>query len=129
MPPASAVQLFDNVVGDDVLNLFEHGNPRAEKVIDLLKYKKADVAAATDIPVSSIRYDTRMPEELRARMVEWAIVINLVAAFFEDETKTILWLQTRNPLLGGMSPRDMIRAGRFKKLEKFVQTALAENAP
>lgn len=99
-----------------------------EKVIKLLKYKKEDVSIATNIPLSSIRYEEkRMPEELRERLTQWATALNLVAGFFHDEKKTIIWFFMPNPLLGGMTPRNMIRIGRFKKLLNFIQTALDEN--
>lgn len=99
-----------------------------EKVVKLLKYKKEDVSVATNVPLSSIRYDEKkMPAELRERLTQWATALNLVAGFFHDEKKTIIWFFMPNPLLGGMSPRDMIRVGRFKKLLNFIQTALDEN--
>jgi hypothetical protein len=99
-----------------------------EKVVKLLKYKKEDVSVATNVPLSSIRYDEKkMPIELRERLTQWATALNLVAGFFHDEKKTIIWFFMPNPLLGGMSPRDMIRVGRFKKLLNFIQTALDEN--
>jgi hypothetical protein len=68
-----------------------------------------------------------MPADLKLRLIEWATAINLVATYFNDLNKTMLWFQVSNPLLGDMSPRDMIRIGRFKKLQKFIQTALSEN--
>jgi hypothetical protein len=77
--------------------------------------------------MASIRYDLKMPEELMERMREWATALNLVANFFNDEHKTMLWFQLPNPLLGNMTPREMIRVGRFNKLLKFIQTALDEN--
>jgi len=39
-----------------------------------------------------------------------------------------LWFRLPNPLLGDVSPRDMIRYGRYAKLQEFVMDALAENA-
>jgi hypothetical protein len=40
-----------------------------------------------------------------------------VAGFFEgDARKTALWFETPNPMLGGVTPRDMIRHGRYDKL-------------
>ena len=67
-------------------------------------------------------------ELAQEHMMEWATALNLVAGFFEsDEQKTMLWFSTPNPLLGDMSPRDMIRVGRIKKLLKFIQTAVDEN--
>jgi hypothetical protein len=119
--------LFRNVPAKDTFHLFDKGRPNAKKVVELLNYKKEDVAVASDISVSSVRYDAKMPEALLERMREWATAINLVGAFFNDEQKTMLWFQMPNPLLGNMSPRDMIRVGRFGKLLKFIQTALDEN--
>jgi hypothetical protein len=99
-----------------------------EKVVKTLKYKKEEVSIATNIPLSSIRYEEqKMPIELREHLTQWATALNLVAAFFQDEKKTIVWFFMPNPLLGGISPRDMIRVGRFKKLLNFIQTALEEN--
>lgn len=125
MQQQSAKRLFD--MPPDVCHLFEGSSAKVQRIVELLKYKKKDVAEATNVPLSSIRYDSKMPDELRERITEWAIAINLVAAFFKDQEKTLLWFQAPNGLLGGLPPRDMIRAGRFKKLLKFIQTALAEN--
>ncbi|MCD6055581.1 MAG: hypothetical protein K0R12_543 [Gammaproteobacteria bacterium] len=125
----SQPSLFRTSPSQDYFHLF---NDKAfvdgEKTVKLLKYKKEDVAAATSVPLSSVRYDEKkMPAELRERLTEWAVALNLVADFFQDEKKTIIWFSMPNPLLGGMSPRDMIRVGRFKKLLNFIQSALDEN--
>jgi hypothetical protein len=129
MPTAArhSPELFRNVPTRDVLRLFEKGRPNAKKVVQLLNYRKEDVAVASNVPIASVRYDLKMPEELLERMREWATALNLVANFFNDEQKTMLWFQLPNPLLGNMPPREMIRVGRFNKLFKFIQTALSEN--
>lgn len=119
--------LFRTIPKDDYFELFNKGEPDVKKVLALLKYKKEDVSAAISIPVGSVRYDEKMPQELKERVIEWAVALNLVAGFFKDQEKTVLWFFMPNPLLGEMSPRDMIRVGRFKKLIKFIQTALDEN--
>lgn len=41
--------------------------------------------------------------------------------------KTDTWTRTPNPLLGYLSPSEMIEAGREKKLLKFVKNAVEEN--
>lgn len=52
-----------------------------------------------------------------------------VVGFFEgDVNRAALWFRLPNPLLGDLSPRDMIRYGRFARLREFVVEALAENA-
>jgi hypothetical protein len=125
---ATAQTLFSNIPAEDTLNLYNSGQLNAKKVVSLLNYKKRDVSVAAGIPERSVRYDGRMPAELKERLSEWAIALNLVGNYFKDEHKTILWFQTVNPLLGNVSPKAIIRAGRFKKLLKFIQNALDENA-
>ena len=125
---ATASSLFDSIPREDKFELFNGSEPNAKKVIDFLSYKKADVSVAASIPRDSVRYDEKMPAILREHITNWAIAINLVGNYFNDEHKTVLWFQTVNPLLGNVSPKQMIRAGRFKKLLKFIQTALEENS-
>jgi len=119
--------LFNSIPSEDRMQLFSKGEPEGKKIAEFLKYKKKDVSAATGIPLASIRYDIKMPTELRERLVEWGMALNLVADYFKDAEKTVLWFQAPNSLLGNITPRDMIRLGRFKKLFKFIQTALDEN--
>lgn len=125
----SSPSLFSSVPEKDFFHFFNKGGVvDGQKVVDILKYKKADVAVAANVPLKSIRYEPqKMPIELKERLTEWATALNLVEGFFKNPDKTILWFSIPNPLLGGMSPRDMIRVGRFKKLLNFVQTALDEN--
>lgn len=120
--------IFSNIPKEDYLSLLEQGEARAPKVIEFVGFKKADVAKATGISSTSIRYDARMPQILKDRLREWANLLNLVAQFFEgDVAKTALWFKTPNPILGNISPRDMIRFGRYQKLLKFILNALSEN--
>ena len=124
----SGLALFETVPKEDYLTLFPSGDTDYEKVVDLLDFRKKDVARASNVALHSVRYDPpKMPRELRGRIQEWAITLNLVAQFFRDEQKTVLWFKTPNPLLGDIAPRDMIRIGRFKKLRQFILQALSEN--
>ncbi len=124
----SGVALFETVPKEDYLSLFPSGDPDYEKVVDLLDFKKKDVARASNVALTSVRYDPpKMPKELQDRIQEWAVALNLVAQFFRDEQKTVLWFKTPNPLLGDIAPRDMIKIGRFKKLRQFILQALSEN--
>ena len=124
---ATAQSIFDNVPRRDEFNLFQGSEPNVRNVVDFLKYKKRDISVATGIPERSVRYDSKMPSELKTRAIEWAVAINLVGSYFKDREKTMLWFQAINPLLGNVSPRAMIRAGQIKKLLKFIITALDEN--
>lgn len=125
-------EFFGTVPKKDFFKFFENDeNQRSQvqpkKVIEFLEFKKNDVAAATDRPANSVRYDDKMPDEIRERITEWAIAINLVGTFFNDGHKTMMWFRIPNPLLGNMAPRDMIRVGRYKRLMRFIVTALEEN--
>ena len=123
----SGVALFETIPKEDYLTLFPSGDTDYEKVVDLLDFRKKDVARASNVALHSVRYDPpKMPRELQDRIQEWAVALNLVAQFFRDEQKTVLWFKTPNPLLGDIAPRDMIRIGRFKKLRQFILQALSE---
>lgn len=52
----------------------------------------------------------------------------LVLDFFNgNEEKAFVWFDTENPLLGNITPIEMINIGRIKRLRKFIETSLREN--
>lgn len=120
--------IFATVADEDYLSLFKNKRPEYNRIKDLLEFRNEDISTAIGIPLESIRFDERIPREMQERMREWANVLNLVAEHFHgDAVKTALWFTTPNPLLGNITPRDMIRFGRYKKLFKFIFNALSEN--
>jgi len=123
----SSQTIFSSIPTEDRFHFFNGSNPNYNKVKEVLEFSKMDISKASHVPAESVRYDEKMPLELRERMTEWAIGLALVASHFNDLDKTILWFRVPNPLLGGISPKDMIKVGRFKKLYKFIQTAIDEN--
>ena len=125
MPQTQSV--FDSLPKEDRFHLFRGHEPNYEKVVKILDFSKKDIAKASKVPESSVRYDEKMPKELEERMLEWAFAIHLVTHHFGDVDKSMLWFRAPNPLLGGIPPRDMIRIGRFKKLLRFIHTAIEEN--
>jgi hypothetical protein len=97
--------------------------------MDFLDLEKSDVAKLAGISKQSVRFDDAMPKAMFDRIEEVANVCNLVARVFEGNVnKTALWFRTRNPMLGDISPRDMLRFGRYDKLRRFVVGALADRA-
>lgn len=124
---SAASNLFKSIPSRDFMHFYENGVFHGKKVVDFLNYKNTDVSIATKIPEKSIRYDDRMTMILKERLMEWATAINLVASFFQDNDKAMLWFQTPNPHLGSIRPRDMIILGRYSKLLNFIQSALEEN--
>lgn len=125
---AANPEIFSNIAAKDYLALFDGGRPNYKKIMRLMEFQKMDVARATGVAQSSVRWDDQVPAEVRGRFREWANLLNLVAEFFDgDVKKTVLWLALPNPSLGSIAPRDMIRFGRTKRLSKFVVNALGMN--
>jgi hypothetical protein len=129
MQSQSRASVFKTMPKHDYLGILAEDNP-SKKVVDFLELSKADVAKVTNVPKISIRYDERIPKEVLERLREIGIICDLVAEYFEgDLRKTALWFKLNNPALGDISPRDMIRYGRYQKLIKFIHNALAGNNP
>jgi hypothetical protein len=124
---ASALQLFGNVARRDHLSFTENGHLDYRKVAKFLDLSKKDLSRIADIGQTSVRFDEKIPSDLAKRLGEIANIANLVAEIFEGNAeKTALWFSTPNYMLGEISPRDMIRAGRYKRLLKFIQEAREE---
>lgn len=120
--------LFKSVPATDHLGFWANQVLDARNVADFVGLDRQEVARVSGVSPKSVRWDHKIPQEVLDRLTEIAVVCGLVAQFFEgDVVKTKLWFQTRNPLLGNLSPRDMIRYGRHEKLRRFVMDALAEN--
>jgi hypothetical protein len=118
--------LFETVPEDFMQ--FGHGASfDAKRVPTVLGLKKEDVSRLASVSVKSVRYDDAIPLQVRERLEEIASTINMVAtAFHGDVDKTTSWFLARNPMLGDISPRDMIRLGRFERLRKFIINAMSE---
>jgi hypothetical protein len=120
--------LFATVPETDYLGFWADQTLNARQVVDFLDLNKRDVAKLAGVAPASVRFDQKIPKEVLERLEEIANICGLVAQFFAgDATKTALWFKTINPLLGNISPRDMIRYGRYEKLRRFVMSALEEN--
>jgi hypothetical protein len=120
--------LFRTVPERDLLGFWGDHALHADKVAKFLNFDRTDVAKVAGVSVKSVRFDHKIPREVLERLTEIATICGLVAQFFDgDERKTALWFKTPNPLLGGMPPREMIRLGRYQKLQRFVVGALLES--
>ena len=123
MQLATSRDIFSTISKHDHIGIID-----PKHTVDFLELQKSDVSTATGQPKSSIRYDNRIPSIVKKRIIEIGNIINIVADYFGgDLEKTKLWFNTENPLLGDMSPRDMIRYGRHLKLRKFVLNARSNN--
>ena len=121
--------LFRTVPEHDYVNFWPGSQFDPQRVVRFLELSKPDVAKIASVAPSSVRFDQKIPRDVLERLMEIANVCGLVAQFFQgDVAKASLWFRTKNPLLGNISPRDMIRYGRYEKLRRFIMDALQENA-
>jgi hypothetical protein len=118
--------LFNTVSSRDSLQFWQGNALNYQKVRDFTGFDVRDIARMTGLAKSSVRYDAKAPKEVREHLENIANICNLVYQFFQDDVKTKLWLQTPNPMLGNVSPRDMLRFGRYAKLLRFVNQAMEE---
>jgi len=122
----TAPDLFKTVSRRDSLHFWQGNSLDYQKVRDFTGIDTRDLARMTGLAKTSVRYDDKAPKEVREHLENIANICNLVFQFFQDDVKTKLWLQTPNPMLGNVSPRDMLRFGRYSKLLRFVTQAMEE---
>lgn len=124
MSMKATANLLSTVPTHDYLHLLEGNTPK--KVVEFLELSRYDISKAMKMEKEQVRFDDQIPKDLKRRLYEIANICELMAGYFNgDVKKTALWFQIKNPALGGISPRDMIRYGRYKKLELFIRNALA----
>src|SRR5258708_1798708 len=119
--PNPRASIVGHIASQDLLHLYQDGHLDYKRIADLTKLSKADLSKISQVAKSSVRFDAHIPEPVAARLREIANIANLVAEFFAgDAQKVGLWFEIANPMLGNVSPRDMIRIGRYKRLLNFV---------
>jgi len=119
--------LFDVVPKSDPLNLWSSDGLDYKGVSELLGYDKNELSKLAGVAKGSVRFDAKIPKDLKERLEQIAAIASLVAVYFEGNAeKTALWFRMPNPMLGGLAPQDIIRRGRYNKLLNFVLQAQQE---
>lgn len=128
--PTPATDVFSNVSPHRHLPFYDDGHTDLKKVASFLDYSNADVAKIAGVSEKSVRFKGRIPRAVKDRLEQIANICELVANNFNgDVEKTALWFRLENPMLGNISPKDMIRFGRYKKLRKFILDSIDGNLP
>ena len=116
--------LFNNVHQSDPLQFWSNHGLDYKRVTDFLDLNTSELSKIGGVSKQSVRLDNRIPQALKDRLEQIANICALVAEYFGgDIEKTALWFKMPNPMLGDLSPRDMIRYGRYKRLMKFIADA------
>lgn len=123
MKPGIAA-IADHIAQQDLLGLLRDGKPDYKRIAGLVRLSKSDLGKLANVATSSVRFDANIPVPVAERLRELANIANLVAEYFNgDVHKVGLWFELPNPMLGNISPRNMIRGGRYKRLLNFVLDA------
>src|SRR5688572_12976259 len=105
-------RLFGTVPRGEILGLLGPDGPDVDGTRKFLGFTDRELESAARVPGTSGTSLTKlalMPPEVRERLVEIATVCELVASHFGNREKAALWFKTPNPLLGNVSPRDLVR--------------------
>lgn len=122
-------RLFSTIPPVDRLGLYSEDSFRPKVVTEFLGLSNVDVSHIAGVSKKSVRYDDAIPNEVLEHLEQIGIICNMVAHHFNgDAQKTALWFKTKNPMLGDIAPRDMVRFGRYDKLRRFVVNALSDQA-
>jgi len=120
--------LFNNIASSEKLGIFSSDSPQYHQIAGILNLDKGQMSLATGVAKDKMRFDSKMSGALKERLIEIGNVIELVGGHFGgDIDKTTRWFRFPNPALGNISPRDMIRFGRYKKLTSFITTSFQTN--
>ena len=121
--------IFRNIHSTDPLEFWSNHGLDYRRVTDFLDLNTEELSKIGGVSKRSVRLDSRIPHDLKVRLEQIANICALVAGYFAgDVDKTALWFRTYNPMLGDISPRDMIRYGRYRRLLKFVTEAQEANS-
>ena len=127
--PTSQAGLFRTVPDSDPFSFWSNHGCDYKGVSEFLDLGRNELSKIGGISKESVRFDDKIPADLSERLEQIANIISLVAEYFDgDVHKTSLWFKTPNPMLGDISPRDMIRFGKYMRLNKFIQHARQANS-
>ena len=129
MPAASA--LFKTVPKNRYMSFYDGDRTDLRKIASFFSFSNNDIAKIAGISKNSVRLTgARIPQALLDRFQEIANICEVVAENFNgDIEKTSLWCRIDNPMLGHVSPRDMLRFGRYKKLKRLIFDAIEGHLP
>lgn len=120
--------LFLSVPNRDTLHFGNGSEFEPRKVAEFMQLDRNAVSKIASVSAASVRWDQNAPKAVVERLEEIGAVANMVADIFDgDVAKTALWFRTKNPMLGDIAPRDMVRLGRYDRLRRFIVSAIQED--
>jgi len=115
--------LFKTVPKRKILSFIydENNEVNVRELMGFLHLEKSEIAALCGIKQESVRFDERMPVDVRNLFIEIANMCELVGQYFEgDPVKTETWFKVVNPKLNNQSPVHLIKAGKCKDITDLL---------
>lgn len=113
--------IFNTVPKRDVFGLYDKGKYKYREIAEILDLKRRDISQAVRVATDSVRFEEdRIPDKMREFLINMVWLLNTTYKHLKDKHKVTQWLDSPNPVCGGVSPKDMIRMGQYKKLVKIV---------
>lgn len=126
--PERSCKMPENTYREDVLKIWPGRGLDYSRVADVVGLTNDDLSRVAQVAKSRVCFGNHIPPALKERRVQILHCFLQVAEHFDGNgQKASLWFKTTNPMLGGISPRDMIRFGRLSKLQRLILGALLEN--
>lgn len=126
--PERTCNMPETLYRDGALKFRPHRGLDYQWVTDMVGLTNDDLSRVGQVAKSRVRLDERAPPALRERLEQIANCFLQVTEHFNGNgQKASLWFKITNPMLGHISPRDMIRYGRLSKLQRLVTSALSES--
>ncbi len=93
--------------------------------------RKEKISQIIGISKNSVRYDRKMPREVKEFLHDTVTIFHLVYIHFDyNFEKTKLWFELPNPMIGeNITPQQMIYIGRQQKLLQIVFAATQGDRP
>ena len=122
--------LFSNIAAKKIPAFYkENGETDYKEISVFLQLSNDDLAKIARISVKTIRFNGNIPLALKERMEEMKNVCELVFEMLGSIEKTQLWFKTKNQMLGNVSPKDLLRFGRYQKLLDVLMDIKNGNVP
>ena len=122
--------IFNTVPKNDVFGFYEEGRIKYKEIAKTLDLKRHDISRATRVSIDSVRYEeNKIPGNMKEFMTNMIWLLHVTHEHLKDKHKVIQWINSPNPVCGGLSPKDMICMGQYKKLVKIVASYTQGDIP
>ena len=127
---STAEVIYIETVLNDDLHLFTDKVVNEQMLINFLGLTVEDISKFTGVPKADIIVDSKTSIITSEKLHAIAIMCQKISDFYQGDGESVVdWFQFANPLLGNISPTDMIRFGRLDKLSLFIDRLIEGDIP